>query len=170
MRLTVYTDYTIRLLIHLAVQGERAATIEEIAEHYRISRNHLMKVASGAVQAGYVESSRGRGGGLRLARPPAEISLGAVIRATEEDWNLVECFDPRNNQCPIARACGLRTILAEALNAYFAVLDRYTLADAVQQRAPLVQLLALNGPVRTFVRDGIDGHPGDVSPVRTSVK
>lgn len=149
MRLTVYTDYTIRLLIHLAVQGDRAVTIQEVAQHYRISRNHLMKVASRAVQAGYVESIRGRSGGLRLARPAAQIRLGEVIRSTEDDWNLVECFDANRNRCLITKACGLRTILAEALAAYFAVLDSYTLADAVEQRKPLVQLLALNRPVRS---------------------
>lgn len=148
MRLTVYTDYTIRLLIHLAVQGDRAATIQEVAQRYNISRNHLMKVASRAVQAGYIESTRGRGGGLRLARPASQIRLGEVLRVTEDDWDLVECFDPTKNRCTITKACGLRPILAEALDAYFAVLDHYTLADAVSQRKPLVQLLGLNGTGR----------------------
>jgi Rrf2 family transcriptional regulator, nitric oxide-sensitive transcriptional repressor len=143
MHLTAYTDYTVRLLIHLAVQGERTTTIQEVAQRYHISRNHLMKVASRAVQAGFVESVRGRGGGLRLARPPAQIGLGEVLRVTEDDWNMVECFDPSVNQCAITKACGVRSMLAEALEAYFAVLDRYTLADAVQKRKALVQLLAL---------------------------
>jgi Rrf2 family nitric oxide-sensitive transcriptional repressor len=149
VRLTVYTDYTIRLLIHLAVQGDRASTIQEVAQRYNISRNHLMKVASRAVQAGYIESTRGRGGGLRLARPASQIRLGEVLRFTEDDWDLVECFDPSKNRCTIAKACGLRPILAEALDAYFAVLDRYTLADAARQRKPLVQLLALNDSGRS---------------------
>jgi Rrf2 family nitric oxide-sensitive transcriptional repressor len=151
VHLTVYTDYTIRLLIHLAVQGDRTSTIQEVAERYRISRNHLMKVANRAVRAGYIESTRGRGGGLRLARPAAQISLGEVLRATEDDWSLVECFDPGRNRCPITKACGLRPILAQALEAYFAVLDRYTLEDAIKQRKPLVQLLALNRPVSKTV-------------------
>ena len=157
MRLTVYTDYTIRLLIHLAVQGDRAATIQEVAQRYNISRNHLMKVASRAVQAGYIESTRGRGGGLRLARPASQIRLGKLLRATEDDWSLVECFDPGRNRCSITKACGLRPILAEALEAYFAVLDSYTLADAVKQRKPLTQLLALNGPARKATDSVIKG-------------
>jgi len=143
MYLTRSADYTLRLLIHLAVQGERTSTIQEIAEHYGISRNHLMKVANRAVQAGYVEGVRGRSGGLKLAKPPDRIGLGEVLRATGEDFELVECFDAKSNHCVITRGCGLRVVLHDALEAYFEVLDRYSLADIVTHRKLLVQLLGL---------------------------
>lgn len=142
MHLTRHSDYTMRLLIHLAVQPDEIATIREIAQHLGISRNHLMKVANRAVQAGYIVSVRGRLGGLKLTKTPAEISVGDVLRTTEE-WTLAECFDPAQNQCPIRPACGLRSVLQEALGAYLAVLDRYSLADVSRKRTRLVQLLGL---------------------------
>ena len=142
MYLTRQTDYTMRLLIHLAVQGDRRSTIQEIAEHYGISRNHLMKVAHRAIQAGYVEGVRGRTGGLKLAKKARDINIGEVVRAAE-DWTMVECFEPRSNRCPIARGCGLQLVLQEALEAYFAVLNRYCLDDVVRRKALLVQLLGL---------------------------
>jgi len=142
MYLTRQADYTIRLLIHLAVQPSGVATIQQIAEHYRVSRNHLMKVANRAVQAGYVEAVRGRAGGLRLRKRAKEINVGQVLRATE-DWTIVECFDPASNRCPIAGGCGLQLVLKEALEAYFTVLDRYSLADVVRRKTLLVQLLGL---------------------------
>lgn len=131
-----------RLLIHLAVQPGRVATIREIARHYGISRSHLMKVANRAVQGGYVEAVRGRAGGLRLAKPAEQIRVGNVLRTTE-DWTLAECFDAESNGCPITGGCGLRPVLKEALDAYFEVLDRYTLADLVRKRRLLVQILGL---------------------------
>jgi Rrf2 family nitric oxide-sensitive transcriptional repressor len=143
MYLTRQADYTMRLLIHLAVQPDGTATIQEIAEHFGISRNHLMKVANRATRAGYVEGVRGRAGGLKLAKAPKEINVGQVLRATEE-WALVECFDHSSNQCPIARGCGLQPILKEAVDAFVAVLDRYSLADVVHRKAVLVQLLGLD--------------------------
>lgn len=142
MYLTRHADYTMRLLIHLTVQPNGTATIKEVAERYGISRNHLMKVAHQAVQAGYVKGIRGRDGGLSLAKPPEEIGIGEVLRQTEE-WNIVECFQEGSNQCAITRGCGLRAVLKEALDAYFAVLDRYTLADVARRRGLLVQLLDL---------------------------
>jgi Rrf2 family nitric oxide-sensitive transcriptional repressor len=142
MYLTSHADYTMRLLIHLAVQSNGTATIQEIAANYNISRNHLMKVANQAVQAGYVKAVRGRAGGLRLAMAPQEIKVGQVLRSVE-DWNMVECFDQHTNSCRITRGCGLRPILKEALDAYFSVLDRYSLADIVQRKTLLVQLLGL---------------------------
>lgn len=142
MYLTSHSDYTMRLLMHLAVQANGTARIRDIAEHYHISRNHLMKVANQAVQLGYVVSVRGRDGGLKLAKAPSKIRIGQVLRATEE-WNLAECFDPIANDCVITAGCGLRPILKEALDAYFAVLDRYSLADLVRKRVTLVQLLGL---------------------------
>ena len=144
MYLTRQADYTMRLLIHLAVQPDGAATIQEVAEHYGISRHHLRKVAHRAVQAGYVEGVRGRAGGLKLAKRAKEINVGQVLRRTE-DWTMVECFEPASNRCPIAGGCGLQPILQEALEAYLAVLDRYSLADVVHRKALLVQLLGFRG-------------------------
>ena len=108
MRLTVHTDYALRLLMLLAMEPEQLHTIEEIARRYDISRNHLMKVTQTLAQAGFVESLRGRGGGLRLARPAGEIILGEVVRATEDGFDIVECFNRVNNRCVVAPACGLR--------------------------------------------------------------
>lgn len=142
MYLTRHADYTMRLLIHLAVQPDGTATIQEIAANYGISRNHLMKVAHHAVQAGYVKGLRGRAGGLGLAKEPRDINIGQVLRSVE-DWTTVECFDRSENSCRITRGCGLRPILKEALDAYFSVLDGYSVADVVERKTLLVQLLAL---------------------------
>lgn len=142
MHLTRQADYTMRLLIHLAVQPEGTATIQEIADHFGISRNHLMKVANYATRAGYVEGVRGRAGGLKLAKRPNEINVGKVLRATE-DWTVVECFDRSSNRCRIAGGCGLQAILKEATEAFWAVLDRYSLADVVHRKPLLVQMLGL---------------------------
>lgn len=142
MYLTRHADYTMRLLIHLAVQPGGTATIREVAERFAISRNHLMKVANGATRAGYVEGVRGRAGGLKLAKSPKEINLGQVLRAIE-DWNVVECFQASSNQCRITRGCGLQPILREAVEAFLAVLDRYSLEDVIRKRSALVQMLGL---------------------------
>lgn len=142
MYLTLQADYAMRLLIHLAVQPSGVATIQEIAAHYGISRNHLMKVSHRAAQSGYVEGVRGRAGGLKLAKRARDINVGQVLRATE-DWTIVECFEPASNRCPIAGGCGLQKVLKEALEAYFAVLDRYSLADVVRRKTLLIQLLGL---------------------------
>jgi Rrf2 family transcriptional regulator, nitric oxide-sensitive transcriptional repressor len=140
MHLTRHADYTMRLLIHLAVQPEESATIEQIAQRYGISRHHLTKVAHRAVQAGYVTGVRGRSGGLKLARKPTDICVGEVLR-TVEDWRIVECFEAESNGCVVAGGCGLQQILKESLEAWFAVLDRYSLADVVGRKSVLVQLL-----------------------------
>lgn len=131
MRLTVHTDYSLRLLMCLALEPGRRMTIAEVAARYRISRHHLMKVAMNLANAGFVEASRGRHGGLRLARPPAAIMLGEVVRAVEEDLALAECFDRTGNTCVVSRACSLKGVLQEALAAFLGVLDRSTLADLV---------------------------------------
>jgi Rrf2 family transcriptional regulator, nitric oxide-sensitive transcriptional repressor len=132
MRLTLHTDHALRLLMLLAIEADVLHTIEEIAQRYNISRNHLMKITHTLVQAGFIETLRGRGGGLRLGRPAASINLGAVVRATEDSFALVECFDREHNTCLITSACGLRGPLEEALQAFLAVLDRYCLEDLVK--------------------------------------
>jgi Rrf2 family nitric oxide-sensitive transcriptional repressor len=137
MRLTLHTDYALRLLMLLAMEPDDLHVIEEVARRYGISRNHLMKVAQTLVQAGFIVSLRGRGGGLRLKRPAMSINLGAVVRATEDSFALVECFDHERNICVVAPACGLRGPLDEALRAFLAVLDRYSLADLIRNPASL---------------------------------
>ncbi len=141
MRLTVYTDYSLRMLMYLAVKGDGLATIAEVAGAYGISKAHLNKVAHQLGLAGYVETTRGKGGGLHLARPAGEIGLGDVIRRVEPDMALVPCFEPVHAACAIVPACGLRGALYEARQAFLAVLDRYSLADLVQRRAELGALL-----------------------------
>jgi Rrf2 family nitric oxide-sensitive transcriptional repressor len=142
VQLTRYTDYALRVLIYLALEPGRLATVEEIADRYGISRAHLTKVVHRLGRRGWVETLRGRRGGLRLARPPETIRVGDVVRATEESLALVECFEARGD-CAIEPACGLRGALEEALAAFLAVLDRTTLADLVaRRRAPLLRLLA----------------------------
>ena len=143
MRLTVYTDYALRVLMYVAVRPEPLPTIGQIADAYQISRNHLMKVVYELGQAGYLETVRGKNGGLRLARKPQEIGLGRLVRETEPDMALVPCFDPIRAQCAITPACRLRGAHAEARAAYLAVLDGYTLADLVGNGASLQALLGL---------------------------
>ncbi len=132
MRLTNYTDYSLRVLIYLASKGQNEkSNIKEIAKAYDISKNHLMKVIHELGKIGVIETIRGRNGGIRLAYPPEEINIGAVVRATEDDFRIVECFNDNSNLCVISPVCGLKKILKEALNAYLVVLDKYTLADIV---------------------------------------
>ena len=140
MRLTDFTDYTLRTLIYLALRPERLATIGDIADAYGISANHLMKVVHQLAVSGDVATVRGRRGGLRLARPASTINVGAVVRRTEPDMALVACFaDAR--RCVIGDGCVLQHALADALDAFLAVLDRYTLADLVASQRPLADLL-----------------------------
>lgn len=143
MRLTLHTDYSLRLLMLLAMEPEALHTIEEIAQRYDISRNHLMKVVQTLAQAGFVRSVRGRGGGLRLAKAAAQINLGAVVRATEDSFALVECFDRERNSCVVAPACGLRGPIEEALQAFLGVLDRYSLADLIKNPSSLRRMRRL---------------------------
>lgn len=143
MRLTVYSDYALRMLMYLAVKDDGLATIAEIAEAYGVSKNHLMKVAYELGLAGFVETTRGRGGGLRLARSREEITIGEVVRHTEPDMALVPCFAPIEDDCAIAKCCVLRTALQRAGDAFLEVLDSYSLADLVRPRSKLQSLLAL---------------------------
>lgn len=145
MRLTQHTDYALRLLMLLAMEPEERHTIEEVARRHGVSRNHLVKVGQTLAQAGFVESVRGRGGGLRLARPPGAINLGAVARTTEDSFALVDCFDRERDGCVIAPACELRGVLDEALGAFFAVLDRHFLCDLLERPSALRQLRVLLG-------------------------
>lgn len=142
MRLTVYTDYSLRVLMYVALHPERRPTIGEVAASYGISKNHVMKVVYQLGLAGYVETVRGQSGGMRLAKPPQDIILGEVVRRTEPDLALVPCFAPAEAACVITPACKLRHVLHEARAAFLAVLDDYSLADLVENREILRDLLA----------------------------
>jgi len=132
MKLTLFTDYSIRVLLYLAARPDRRCSISEIAQAYRISQNHLMKVVNDLARSGYIDSVRGRGGGIRLGKQPKEINIGALIRHTEEGFDLVDC-----PSCVIAPACGMTSVLREAVSAFLDVLDSYSLADLVQKRENL---------------------------------
>jgi Rrf2 family nitric oxide-sensitive transcriptional repressor len=146
MRLTQHTDYALRVLIHVGLKQGGASTIREIAESYDISRNHLMKVAHELGRIGVIAPTRGRGGGLALALAPGEINVGDVVRRMEESLALVECFKGPDNTCPIAGLCRLERALAQALQAFLAVLDDLTLADLLVNRAALAARLGLPPP------------------------
>ena len=141
MRLSTFSDYTLRVLMYLGVQPDRLATIAEIAAIHEISENHLMKVVHQLGRSGYIETVRGKGGGMRLARPLKDIVLGEVIRQTEGDSSMAECF-AENSTCRIQPACRLKGILSEALSALFLVLDAYTLADLLEN--PQDHIKAIN--------------------------
>lgn len=143
MHLTRFTDYSIRVLIFLATKGEERSTINEIAETFNISRNHLMKIVQELSQKNYVTAIRGKNGGLLLTRDPATIGLGELVREMEHDMALVECFHS-DNACIITPACRLQPILNDALSAFLGVLDHYTLADLLgSQQSQLAQLMRI---------------------------
>jgi Rrf2 family nitric oxide-sensitive transcriptional repressor len=141
MRLTTLTDFSLRMLIHLAVRPEGRATIAEVASAYGISENHLMKVAHQLGQAGYVSTIRGRGGGLALAKPAATITAGEVVRCMEPDMALVPCFG--GGACAILPACRLKHTLHAAREAFLGVLDATTIADLAEPRGELRSLLGI---------------------------
>jgi len=142
MRLTFHSDYSLRVLMYLAVFPDRLATAEQIASAYGISRHHIMKVVQRLAYFGFIETLRGRSGGVRLARPAHEITVGAVLRVTEEDFDLVECFG-RKNTCDITPVCRLKGALHDALEAYLQVLDEWTLSELAQNRRGLANRLAV---------------------------
>lgn len=142
MRLTRFTDYSLRVLIYLGLQQDRLVTIRSISDAYGISRNHLMKVVSLLTRMGYLKAQRGPGGGIRLARPPGEINLADVIFDTEDDLAMVECFDEAGH-CVITPACKLQHIIGEALAAYMQTFKEHTLADLVEPGAELSVLLKI---------------------------
>lgn len=143
MRLTTFTDYTLRVLMYLAIEPGRLATIPEIASAYGISENHLMKVVHRLARTGLIESVRGKGGGIRLAHPATDIRLGQVIRASEGDAVIVECFSAENNTCCITPVCRLTKILADTFEGFYQALDAYSLADLVTNPIQLGQLLSI---------------------------
>ena len=162
MQLSLHADYALRVLIYLGTDRERIVPTRDISEAYGISKHHLVRVVQTLAAAGYVTINSGRFGGLSLGREPGNIKLGAVLRAAEPNLRLVECFERATNTCPIAPACELKRMLSEALTAFIATLDRYTLADVVGPRsvrglsellsiapAPDRRALRSNAPLRT---------------------
>jgi Rrf2 family nitric oxide-sensitive transcriptional repressor len=138
MRLTDYTDYTLRVLIFCAMHPERSTTIAEFAESHAVSKNHLMKIVNDLARQGLLQTTRGRGGGLRLLKPAAEICIGDVVRQSETDFRLVECFDAATDTCTLTANCQLKQVFGKALKSFLAELDKVTLADVTQAPA-LVQ-------------------------------
>ncbi len=135
MKLTSYFDYSLRVLIYLGRRPGELATIGEIAEHFNISRNHLIKVVHQLGIKGFVLTTRGRHGGISLGRPASQIGIGDLTRETEPDFDLLECFSEASNQCILSAECAMKSILLDASQAFLKELDRYTLDDIVKQSA-----------------------------------
>ncbi|MBI5919057.1 MAG: Rrf2 family transcriptional regulator [Nitrosomonadales bacterium] len=149
MRLTLYTDYSLRVLLYLGYKRDQNVTITELADFYRISRNHLVKVVHQLGVNGYIQTTRGKRGGIRLAMAPEEIVIGAVVRKTEPDFDLLECFNPAIDQCVITNSCILKGVLFGAQATFLGILDKYTLADALgQPKAPstIKSIPVVSGP------------------------
>jgi Rrf2 family transcriptional regulator, nitric oxide-sensitive transcriptional repressor len=147
MRLTLYTDYTLRVMIYLALKykGGEVATIDEMAKAYQISRNHLMKIVNELSQSGFIETTRGRAGGARLARAPNQISLGEVVRMAEKDFAVVQCHDVAlEADCAVFQACNLKRGLRRAVDAFMQELDRMTFQDAVSAPSVAASLLGMD--------------------------
>jgi Rrf2 family nitric oxide-sensitive transcriptional repressor len=150
MRLTLWTDYALRTLIYVGAKGGRLSTIAEIAESFGVSKTHLMKVVNKLGQQGYIDTVRGKGGGIRLARAPGEIRIGAVVRETEEDLAVMGCL-AESGFCRIERCCVLRRALREATLAFLQTLDGYTLANLLAPGARLVHSLGIAPEMRAQI-------------------
>jgi Rrf2 family nitric oxide-sensitive transcriptional repressor len=158
MRLTLHTDYSFRVLIYACIKGGELSTISEIAEHFEISRSHLMKVVHELGQLGYIETVRGKNGGFRLMRKPSQINVGAVVRDTEEELGIVGCLQDAGTFCRIESACVLRRALQEATTAFLAVLDKYTLEDLIRPGKSLAKLLDITWDPALKLRDDTAGR------------
>lgn len=144
MRLTTHTDYALRVLIFLGLAPDRMATIGEVSDRYGISRNHLTKIVHELGRAGFIETVRGKNGGMRLGRPAASIRVGEIVRAMEDNMHIVECFNPDAPECQIAPVCVLHDVMRTAFGQFLAVLDSYTLADLVVPKDQLSSLMRLD--------------------------
>lgn len=150
MQLTMHTDYALRVLLYLAHFPEKRINTEEISQAYGISKNHLVRVVHTLAEHDFIKVNVGRSGGIELIREAKDIRIGAVVRATEASFRLVECHDHQNNTCPIVPVCGLKTVLSSALDVFLAELDRHTLADMVKSRSrtQFQQLLSVRLPTK----------------------
>lgn len=144
MKLTLFSDYSLRILMFAALRQDKSFSVDDIARAYGISRHHAAKAVNFLTRHGYLKSRRGRGGGIRLGLEPGNIRIGQLVRQTENGSPLVECFDPASNTCPLLRACLLKGALSQASNAFYNALDHYSLADLVHKPAPLQCALQLN--------------------------
>jgi len=153
VHLTQFSDYSLRLVLYLACHPEKVVSADEISRAFGISRHTLVKVVQTLTDLGVVEAQLGRGGGMRLAKRPSEINVGWLIRRTEPNFDLVECFDPEANTCPIAPACGLKGALHRARQAFLDVLDKYSLDQFLKQRSDLALLLEGSLQQRTEAGD-----------------
>jgi Rrf2 family nitric oxide-sensitive transcriptional repressor len=151
MQLNAFTDYALRVLIYAAARPDQRCLTSDVASAYGISRHHVVKVVNGLQHLGYIETTRGRTGGFTLARSPQDIRVGDVVRRTESTL-LVECFDRHTNTCPLAEACGLKSVLAEAFGSFLTVLDRYSIADMVARPKWASALITLTPPPVTPAR------------------
>ena len=143
MQLSYFADYALRVLLYSAAHPERRCTSEEIAGAFSVSRHHIVKVVNALQHQGYLDTVRGRGGGFRLAQPAQQVNIGEVVRRNEATLAIVECFDRETNTCPLSVACGLKGVLRDAQQAFFATLDRYTLADLVTKPEWRARILVL---------------------------
>jgi Rrf2 family nitric oxide-sensitive transcriptional repressor len=144
MQLTLHTDYALRVLIYLTQQREDLATISEISDFYKISRNHLVKVVHHLAGSGFIQTTRGKHGGMKLAREPMRISIGDVVRKMEPNFDIVECFDKASPDCVVTSVCKLKSVLQQAGEEFLGVLDGFSLADAVEQSEVTAQLFPLD--------------------------
>ena len=158
MKLTSFTDYSLRVLIYLAAQPGERATIAQIATAFDVSENHLVKVVHFLGKQGWLANVRGKGGGLELGEAPEKIVVGRVVRETEGKAVLAECFGDTGGDCQIAPNCRLRGVLGEAVTAFYAVLDRYTLADLVNNRQQLARMLFIDRPAPAKAARADRGH------------
>ena len=134
MQLTHYTDYSLRVLVYLTLKQNNSVTISEIADYYKISRNHLVKIVNNLANLGYITTVRGKGGGMHLALPADEINIGEVIRSVEPHFNIVECFAEDHKNCRIEPICKLKSVLQSATDSFLAELDQYSLQDVISNR------------------------------------
>ncbi|MBL0372249.1 Rrf2 family transcriptional regulator [Rhizobium sp. KVB221] len=146
MQLTTFTDYGLRMLMYLAAQPEQQCSVREVADHYGISRNHLVKVAHRLSQLGFIDSTKGRGGGIRLSGEPASMRLGDIVLKLEPNMHIVECFDKSTNCCAITAICKAKDFFRQANQAFIDVLNKYTLSDTIVSGKSFLEIFALPQP------------------------
>ena len=143
MQLTKQTDYSLRILMYLGVHRERLCTIKQICETYNLSTGHIMKLVHELGKRGYIETIRGRSGGIRLAAEPKDLNIGEIVRFTEKNLELVECFQAEGSDCPLTKFCVLSDALQRALDNFFSTLDEYSLQDLIRTPTQLREALGV---------------------------